>query len=759
MRLLLKRDLWLLLATLLLSFPAQARMEFFATLNGERLAGTQVCFSAAGEPSRYFVKFMGDGTDVLCLSADEVIDLPVGGWNYFAYHERGYVSPHPGHITVSAISDHYSSTDVELVPAGVLDMAKVLGVLPASDEAVVYFPNNDQPRSPSAIRRFVPGSTRMYVPAGAQVLPLVIRSGVPVLAGDPVVVAQGETKDVPPLENTTTAIVPIQLSLPDDIWRSGAIVDPVVSARTADGTSLTPVIPLRRGTALERSLLIVHPPKGGPLRIRLEGPRWKATELRVEAHEGGVTAAGEPLWGIPAGELDLSWESTPEAAAIRHENPACPDVVQPAAVRLLRCADAADTKCTLFDELRPAPASGSRNYPSLDPGDYEVELAFPPLPAKRARLSIPATERRELREQVEALTVRGQVTRGRSFVGAARVDVLGKVVAVSELDGSYAIPVAGELRIVPVTVQACDDSFSFTTAPSAPIPAGSTFDIEIPDNRIEVTVVDKRTEKPLAGALATVAAEHPADPDASIFSVDAKADSRGVASFDSITTGFPVIACAKMPGYRQQCTASERLKASGVKQYRIELQSPSRSGRIVVDGRLVAASAYWVGAEGLVREEIYGIHPDDGTFRFDYSPVPGDYLVVVSQSHPLFVYRPESFETIDVRIPPATAQVTVAISSSYHRETATATITIGGRLVPAAAFAQHATWRGLSDLRRGFTYQFRGIVADGPLTVLFGPSHRDRPLDLPLDADIFALPPFAGLIDRRSVGPDGRVSF
>ncbi len=759
MWLLLKRRRWLLLATILFSFPATARIEFLATVNGERLAGSQVCFSAAGDESRYFSKFMGDGTDVLCLSADDVIDLPVGSWNYFAYHERGYVSPHPGHITVTAVSDHYSSTDVELVPAGVLDLTKVVTALPASDEAIVYFPNNDQPRSPSAIRRLTPGSTRMYVPSGAVVLPLVIRSGAPVLAGEPVIVARGETKDVAPLQTTTTAIVPIQLSLTDNIWRSGTIVDPVVSARTADGASLPPVIPLRRGTSLERSLLIVRSPKNGPLRIRLEGARWKATELRVEAHEGRVTVAGEPLWGIPAGELDLSWDSTPEAAAVRHENPACPDAVQSASVRLLRCANPADKECTLVEELRPAPASGSRNYPSLDPGDYEVEMAFPPLPAKRTRLTLPATERREVREQLDALIVRGQVTRGGSFVGAATINVLGKIVAVSELDGSYAIPVVGELRIVPVSVQACDDSFSFTTAPRAPISAGSTFDIEIPDNRIEVSVVDKGTQKPLAGALASVAAVHPAAPDSSIFTVDTKADSSGVAFFDSLTTSFPVIACAEMLGYDQQCTAAERLESSGVKRYRIELQSPSRSGRIIVDGRLVAASAFWVGADGVVREEVYRINPDDGTFRFDYSPVSGDYLVITSQSHPLFVYRPETFESIVVRIPPATTPITVAVSASYHRETATPTIAIGGRLVPAAAFAQHTTWRGISVLQRGVTYELRGVVADGPITVLLGPSTRERPLDLPLDADIFALPPFAGLIDRRSVGPDGRVSF
>jgi hypothetical protein len=756
MQRLLRFHLWILATAVLLSQPAAARTEFVATVNGTRLAGSQICFSTAGEPSRYFSKFMGDGTDVICLSADDVLDIPSGDWNYFAFHEHGYVSPHPGHMTV-AESDHYLAIDVELVPAGILDLTKAIAALPASDEAVVYFPNADQPRSPSVIRRLAPDATRMYVPAGAQVLPLVIRSGMPVAVGEPVIVAGGETKEVTPLQGTTTAIVPIQLALTDDIWRSGAIVDPAVSVRTTDDIELRPVIPLRNGTGLERSLLIVHTPAGGPLHVRLGGNRWKATELQLQAVPGRVVVSTEPLWGVPAGELELQWDLTSEAAAVRHENPACADVVQPAAVRLSKCASG---DCTLVRETKPAEASGSAHYPSLDPGEYEIELAFPPLPVKRTRVTIPATEKREVREQVEALTVRGRVTRGRAFVAAAVVRVLGKTVAVSELDGSYAIPVDGELRMVAVSVEACDESFHFTTAPPAPIPAGSTFDIEIPDNRIEVTVVAKQTQKPLAGALVTLAAEHPAAPDASIFTVEARADEKGIASFDLISATFPTFACAEMRGgYAQQCTAAEVVPASGVKRYRIELQSPPRSGRIIVDGRLAGAQVYWVGTNGLVREAVYNVRPDDGTFSFNYSPVAGDYMVIASQSHPLFLYAPVSFETIIARIPPATPPVTVTLSNAYHRETAIPTIAIGGRLVPADAFASYAIWRDLSNLQRGVTYQFRDIVADGPLTVLLGPSHRDRPLDLHPEADIFALPPFAGLIDRRSVGPDGRVSF
>ena len=294
-------------AAVLFSLPAMARTEFLATVNGKRLAGSQ-CASPRRATSRGISASSwatGRTSSASAPTTSSTCRWEAG--NYFAYHDRGYVSPHPGHITVSAVSDHYSSTDVELVPAGVLDLTKVVAAIPASDEAVVYFPNNEQPRSPSAIRRLAPGSTRLYVPAGVQVLPLVIRSGAPVLTGEPVVVARGEMKDVAPLQSTTTAIVPIQLLLTDDIWRSGTIVDPVISARTTDGSSLTPVIPLRHGTSLERSLLIVRPPKGGPLRVRMEGARWKATELHVEAHEGRVTVAGEPLWGIPAGELDLSW--------------------------------------------------------------------------------------------------------------------------------------------------------------------------------------------------------------------------------------------------------------------------------------------------------------------------------------------------------------------------------------------------------------------------------------------------------------------
>lgn len=747
-----------LLATLAAARPAAARHEFFAKVNGERLAGSRVCFSPAGDESRYFSKFMGDGTEVLCLSTDDVIDLPVGAWNFFAFHESGYVSVHPEHVTIYKTTDRYVPVEMDLVPAGILDLTRLVANLPSSDEAVVYFSNAGYPQSPSAIRRLLPEQTRMLVPAGSEVLPLVIRAGVPVLVGNPVVVAAGEVKRVDPITEATTVVVPIQLALTDELWRSGGIVDPVISARTDDGQAVKNILSLRTGTALERSLVVLRPPKAGPLHIRLEGARWRPAELGVEAASGRV-AVSDWLRGVPASEVDLTWELSPDAITVRSRNAACKNTVEPAVVRLLRCDRGPSHQCVVVKEVSAALHAGSLHAASLEPGDYAAEFTFPPFPGRRTPFTIAPAEHREIDEEIGGTTIHGQITRGESFVAAATVDIDGIVVATSELDGSYAIPVDTELGIVPVQVRACDESFSFTTVPAAPVPAGATFDIHIPDNRLEISVVDAKNRKPIAGANVTVVAVHPADPESAVFTTDAKADERGVVSVGPLMTTLPIRACAQLAGYRQACSTPGRIAPSGEKRDRLELTPYAREGRIVVSGRLVAGSAFWVGRDGVVREAIYDIRPDDGAFWFDYAPMPGDYLVVVSQSHPLMVYRPRSFETLVVRIPPASTPIVVDVAQSYHRPVAAPTIAIGGYLVPAEVFAQHARWRRLGDFHRGATYEIRDIVMDGPLTVLLGPAFRDRPLDLPPAADIFVLPQYSGLVDRRALGQDGRVTF
>jgi hypothetical protein len=489
-----------LLLALAAALPAVARQEFVTTVAGQRISGSNVCLWRAGDESAYFAKFMGDGTEVLCLSADHVLDLPAGAWNYFAYHDSAYVSVHPGHVTVYEVSDEYHATEVELVPAGTLDFTRIMSSLAASDEVVVYVPNDPYPRSPSAMRRLVGDDRTMLVPAGAAVVPMIIRAGVPVAVGEPAVVRTGETKLVEPIAASTTIIVPVRLALSDALWRSGGIVDPVITVRTAEGKGLEPRPPPRRGTGIERSLLIVRPVRAGAVTFRLEGARWKAAELTVRAVEGAVTLAEKGLTGVPAAEVNVAWELSPDAVAVRRVNPACNVERAAAAVRLWRCDSGEErANCaSLVREIAEAAAmgplsSGRLQEGSLDAGTYEVEFSFPPLPARRTRFTAKAAEMHEEEQRIDVDTISGRVTRGGKAVLAGGLQAGGTVVTTSELDGSYTLPVQGELGIVPVQVGACDKSFRFTAVPEEPVPAGATFDIDIPDNGLEISVSDARS--------------------------------------------------------------------------------------------------------------------------------------------------------------------------------------------------------------------------------------------------------------------------
>src|SRR6266542_2840154 len=85
------RVLSLFVVTLLLALPALAyRREYAVTWEGQRKAGSEVCFYR-GIWRDAFSLFFTPG-NVQCLSADAILDFPPGLFHVFARHKDGYAS-------------------------------------------------------------------------------------------------------------------------------------------------------------------------------------------------------------------------------------------------------------------------------------------------------------------------------------------------------------------------------------------------------------------------------------------------------------------------------------------------------------------------------------------------------------------------------------------------------------------------------------------------------------------------------------------
>ncbi|MGN6185576.1 MAG: hypothetical protein ACTHQM_18200, partial [Thermoanaerobaculia bacterium] len=242
-------------AIVIVAAPLLARVEYFTTVGGQRIPGSRVCFSRGGYEGEYFARFMGDGTEVRCVSADDVIDLPKGDWVYYATNAEGFVSVHPYYVSVQQPSPQYETREITMVPAATIDLSAAIKSIPSSCEVVLYFPNHAYPNSPSNLRRVPIDQTDVLIPADSAVVPIAMRGWEPVAIGNPISLAAGSRRVLEPFVMRPAVVIPLRLNLSQTMWGRGVVPPFSVIAKTKSGT-IQPLVPLREGIGSERSLLL-----------------------------------------------------------------------------------------------------------------------------------------------------------------------------------------------------------------------------------------------------------------------------------------------------------------------------------------------------------------------------------------------------------------------------------------------------------------------------------------------------------------------
>jgi hypothetical protein len=238
-----------------------------------------------------------------------------------------------------------------------------------------------------------------------------------------------------------------------------------------------------------------------------------------------------------------------------------------------------------------------------------------------------------------------------------------------------------------------------------------------------------------------------------------RTNEEGHAFSGPLSTRYPMLACAEAKGYQQGCGEPVELTEAEESEVTVALQRLALNGRVISESAIEGGRISLVDAAGMERESA--AVAGDGSFSYKRLPQPGDYAVFVSRSHPLLVQRiePEATSLIIHLARQAPGAIAVELSPSYPLESARITLAIGDLLIPADVFASHSAWRGEVAVQKGRPFVIRDVVPSAPISVLVGPTVRDRPADAPPDADLFVLPQYRGYISRRAVGADGRVVF
>lgn len=713
--------------------PALAvRTEYIALVNGERLAGSTVCFFSAKVDDGFFAKFLSS-PDVRCLSADAIIDMPAGNWNSYVEHESpAYTSNHPtfqtGDFEDEADKRGYRSLDVNLVPAGTLRFREA--DLTGGRGAVYVHTAN-----PALIRPASPGKRQIIVPSGQSVLPLRVDAGRISRIGRVAVVDRNRTADV--VFDEVKEGRRHVLRLPSSVSESAdAFEAPDIHLRLPDGRELRPLLPPRSGPEIDRSLVVFQGVPPGPAEIVLGGRFWKKSQISVPASQDAVQTLDQHLEAEPAGAAVIRW-TAPRSTGVTtpcriKDSEERRSTFQ--GVRLSRC----DAQCVVIAETRAEGDEGRVDVGSLPAGTYRAEL-YHRLGTTTEDVTVALGQQAEVNLTLNGVAISGVVLHGDEPLPADLLFATGT--ATTDSSGRYVAMLPRSPGRESVVVVPCDGSAVYHSMPDRELGDLSTFDIRVPANEVSVAVINAVTARPVAGISASVAVLSERNGD-EVFYLDAPpTNSDGIATLSRLTPDRWLRVCVHRGDFLPRCADDLRIDVDEKRQIELRLQpADRRPGRVVTEGEIGAGLLYWINAQGDTTEMVHV--GSDGRFTYRMPHGTAEHLVFIARNRPLAAFRsePAPGEILEIHLPRARI---VRFTITPNVRSARIALEIGGLVVPESVFSRYQMIEGQApSVNDSRPIVVRGVAQTGPIVVLAGPPTSFMPPGLPPETDLSSLPPY-----------------
>jgi hypothetical protein len=717
--------------------PSALAATITLTRDGAPVAG-EVCRFRAGDTSNPFKRWFAS-QEVVC---DGVI--PRGTWNVF-----GRTSD-----AISAVSVLVSGDDIvslELAPA-----ATVVPVLPQGRGGVIYVP-----RRKSGFA-FDDKTARVNVPANEELWLFVVDKAKPVALFPIPAIEAGKERSVDARGDGPPAVVG-WLQIPDEdraaIVNASGIVAPGVRAGTRESD------PLPSLRFLDGAMFRVRDVPVGDAELRIEGRGWLHERVGVKV-EKVLTVVQQPLMVRVSGNLAVHWSSG-DLIALNDSFGSCEPANESSFVEVViskcpkeRRGEPFDPKaCTLIrqESFDPLPKMGLVTLDDIAPGTYRAELHFGKLPPVSEQATVAPMQSKEMFLSPIYLTAYGSVTRGGEPLGekAELKFPGGPGFAPANSDEYHAVLLSLVGPDAQIKVAACDGSPRAVVLTDEPMRGRSRYDVDIPANKLTLTVTDTFTREPLGGSTVK-------------YEVMSKIYRQRVVMEEKILTdgdgrmvmeGVPVREIhltVSHPGYQKQELEAFTMPKRDEKEIDVQLV-PLRgnNGKILSERAFENGVVVWYSAAGSETERADV--DADGTFIYMNEHAPDETMAVVSRSHPLWVsHSPqvERHQAIKVRYPNAPVRnATVGLATANRRDSWYIGFVIGGVRVPPPVFAMHQAMRKEPFVARGDQQlQARDLLETGPIEVLLGPttaefSERGRPFDF------FVLPKYAN-VPRERLAPD-----
>ena len=690
--------------------------RFNVTFEGKSVSRAQVCASRAGDLASPMTRFF-TGTATICFPAADQVQLPPGTWNVFARRGAELISD----SVVVAMGGGTNTHDLALVAAASVehDDAPLYAYVPATGAVI---PVTD------------------IVPA-TRIVPLIVKAGRVLAIGAPV---------------TPKATKINRFEFPEE---KGSVIVPV----TLEGKGEPPQVALA-GTAqrADSSLLFFRNVPTGIQMIELRGDPWMATHRPVNVNAGAIAVA-EPLVARVVTTLRVHW-SRGKVGPNDRDCDGKPANPLPLTLTLLACSDEAASRCGSIIITRQLPRiitrqlprdaqNGVIEFPNLTAGTYLLRAA-----ELQKEVRVAADKPNDVEFEIRYATFFGRVTRGgkplhvRLFETATDPDTGDYTAALP------ALPKAGAV----VTLVPCDGGGAMKIVPDEEPADNARFDIEVPDNRLAIHVIDAESRAPIEKAFVSLAALENGHDQAAHFAGPAgMTDAEGRLVIESAVANKRLHICAWRSDYENAC--SDRFELGSETEKNVELalsRSSARQGRVVLNGPQQVASVAWYSPDGRTTE-ITQVR-EDGTFTYQRAHAPGEIVAYFSVNQPFMVMRQPRVaddDVFEIR-PPFGARVRrfqVGLASSAH-EGAFVALAIGDIMVPEDALRWHMSRHGdPTTVPPGGSTQVIDIVESAPIRVILIPysfvnSHDVRGVDPAMQPEVNALP-------QQALGERARVDF
>ncbi len=602
------------------------------------------------------------------------------------------------------------------------------------------------------MRTILGGENAALVPAGTPLVPLVVRDGRPVRIGDVVTLNAGERRNAlftPPAPGTgdVVAWLRFEAEFAKNLEPGKSIGAPHIALVSRKGEH-DALLPVTDAPSSHLAFIFFRGVPAGPARVTARGDLWETAELSATVESGEVTVLGEPLPIAPAGAVTLRWRIDDDPARLTAgetcDGPAAAKATADAkrTLRIVRCSGEAADDCRVHfrQELAAGATAGTASVASLTTGLYTAELQVPPLAPVRQEIYVEVRRAVEVDLVAAPAAVYGLVTRGGKPVRAS-LSLAGHSFMSGE-SGAFSAVVPGAAGAGAIEVKPCDTRQPFVYHPAAPLEANSFLTIDIPHSALEVSVVDRETEKTLDDAKVSLVVSHSGQAEAKTVMALQHDPARSLYVLSPYAPREARV-CASAVGHEMECVEVRGGSAPAepvVIALRGRRGTPGRvvSGEPIADGLLYVVSP---AGDVLQRSQI----GKDGAFDLPSLPPPGAYFVLTARNQPLSLLAPQqgSGELTLTRPQTPLRNFAVQLGPTGNVERGRIAISLGAVRIPIEAFEHHQQLRGWPPLFERTRAYFVGDVAEaGAISAQLVPVGMDdgngRPLSgsLPPDNDL-----------------------